>query len=74
VLTITEGQMQKYIATNGTEGVPKYGTAGGKGWGIPIIKIAGIIHKDTPDAYDLLGERICKAAGKSPLTCGCKVN
>jgi hypothetical protein len=50
--------------------IPKYGTAGGADWGIPIIRINGVVHKDTPDAYDLLGERICKAAGKI-RNCGC---
>jgi hypothetical protein len=52
--------------------IPKYGTAGGSEWGIPIIRIDGVVHKDTPDAYDLLGERICRAAGKdAPKPCGC---
>ena len=43
---------------------------GGDAWGIPILRINGEIHKDV-DAYELLGERICKAAGKGPLECGC---
>ena len=39
--------------------------------GIPIIRIAGVTYKGTIDAFNGLGEKICKAAGKSPLECGC---
>ena len=66
----TDGEMRKFIASNHTVGIPQYGTAGGISWGIPIIRINGVVHKDTPDAYELLGERICKAAG-SPKGCSC---
>lgn len=49
--------------------IPPYGT--GKDQGIPIIRIAGVTYKGTIDAFNGLGDKICKAAGKSPLECGC---
>eukprot|EP00937_MAST-01D_sp_MAST-1D-sp2_P004804 g4804.t1 len=69
----TDSEMRKFKATNRTEGIPQYGTAGGDDWGIPIIRINGVVYKNTPGAYDLLGKHICDAAGKGPTTCGCKL-
>ena len=67
-----DAQMRLGEATNWTQGIPRYGTAGGDGWGIPIIRIAGVVYKDTPGAYDFLGKRICTAAGAdAPPGCGC---
>lgn len=66
----TDSEMRKYIASNHTEGIPQYGTAGGADWGIPIIRIAGKVYKDTPGAYDDLGKHICEAAG-NPKPCSC---
>jgi hypothetical protein len=69
----TDGEMRRFISANHTgDGIPQYGTAGGVAWGIPIIRIAGVVYKDTPDAYVLLGKRICEAAGLGPLECGCE--
>lgn len=49
--------------------IPAYGT--GKTQGIPILRIAGVTHKGTIDAYADIGQRICKAAGLGPSECGC---
>ena len=68
-----DAEMRRFKASNRTAGIPQYGTAGGDDWGIPIIRVAGKVYKNTPGAYDLLGEHICKAAGKDPKDCGCKL-
>jgi hypothetical protein len=44
----TDSEMRKFIASNYTgPGIPQYGTAGGAEWGIPIIRIAGEVHKNS---------------------------